>query len=119
MADNIIMMKADTINLEFFDTGEGNNFTIDDTVGKNFGLPFTFGIAEVHPSKGIDFDYDNDGAICLCLEGSIKLVDVGTGKEEMFEKGDIIYIPQKEGKHVIWSSNVYSKFTFVTYPHWR
>lgn len=116
---NIIMMKADTINLEYLDTGEGNKFTIDDTVGKNYGLPFTFGIAEVHPSKGIDFDYDADGAICLCLEGKIKLVDVETGQEEMFEKGDVIYIPKKEGKHVIWSTTEYSKFAFVTYPHWR
>ncbi len=117
--DNIIMLKKDTINLEYLDTGDGNKFTIDDTVGKNFGLPFTFGTAEVFPSKGIDFDYDDDGAICLCLDGSIKLVDQETGQEEQFNKDDVIYIPQKTGKHVIWSSEVYSKFAFVTYPHWR
>ena len=116
---NIIMMKADAINLEFFDTGEGNKFMIDDTVGKNYGLPFTFGIAEVHPSKGIDFEYDEDGAICLCLEGCISLADTETGQKEQFEKGDVIYIPQKKGKQVIWSATEYAKFAFVTYPHWR
>ncbi len=116
---NIIMMKADTIKIDFFDAGEGNKFAIDDTVGRNFGLPFTFGVAEVHPSKGIDFEYTDDGAICLCLEGTIKLVDTETGQEEMFEKGDIIYIPQEKDKHVIWSATDYAKFAFVTYPHWR
>ncbi|HHX14198.1 MAG TPA: hypothetical protein GX726_04495 [Clostridiales bacterium] len=112
-------MRKDEIKLEYLDTGEGNKFFIDDTVGKNHNLPFTFGIAEVHPSVGIDFDYEGDGAICLNLEGTIRLEDPATNETMLFEKGDVIYIPQAEGKHIIWSADVYSKFAFVTYPHWR
>jgi len=66
------LIKKDSIKMEFFDTGEGNQFHIDDTVGKNYGLPFTFGVAEVYPSKGIEFEYGDDGAVCICLEGTIR-----------------------------------------------
>lgn len=105
--------------MEYFDTGEGNKFHINDTIGKNYGLPFTFGIAEVYPSKGIAFEYSEDGAICICLEGSIKLTDSFAESVLNFEKGDIIYIPQEKDKTIVWSSESYSKFVFVTYPHWR
>lgn len=116
---SIVMIKSDRINLEELDVGEENKFLIDDTVGKNYGLPFTFGIAEIYPSKGVDFDYEEDAGVCVCLEGIIKLADFETGEEEVFEKGDVVYIPQKKGKKIIWSASDYAKFAFVTYPHWR
>ncbi len=117
--DRIIHIKKNSINMEFLDTGSGNRFHIDDTIGKNYGLPFTFGLAEVYPSKGIEFEYGDDGAICLCLEGTIKLTDTLTNLTLNFEKDDVIYIPQEKNKTIIWSSEEYSKFAFVTYPHWR
>jgi ethanolamine utilization protein EutQ (cupin superfamily) len=117
--ESVHRIKKGDIKLEYFETGEGNKFLIDDTVGRNYGLPFTFGVAEVYPSKGIEFDYDNDGAVCICLEGTITLTDQQTGEKDLFEEGDIIYIPQVEGKLIVWSAVAYSKFAFVTYPHWR
>lgn len=115
----INVIKSSSINIPYLDTGEGNDFRIDDTVGKNYGLPFTFGVAEVHPSKGIEFEYGDDGAICICLEGVIYLTDPLTNEVIEFEKDDIIYIPQEKDKIFIWSADKYSKFAFVTYPHWR
>ena len=119
MRKNLYMFKKDSIKMEFYDTGEGNDFRIDDTVGKNFGLPFTFGAAEVWPSKGIEFEYGDDGAVCYCTEGVIKLADSKTKEEWLFKEGDIVYIPQEKGKTIFWSSEKYAKFVFVTYPHWR
>lgn len=116
---NLHIMKKADIPIIPFDTGEGNDFRIDDTVGKNYDLPFTFGVAEVYPSKGIDFDYDDDGAICYCTEGTIKLFDPETNEEALFEEGDVIYIPREKGKIIVWSTVEYAKFVFVTYPHWR
>lgn len=113
------IIKKDNIKMEFFDTGDGNEFYIDDTVGKNYGLPFTFGVAEVYPSKGIEFEYGDDGAICICLEGTIELTDDLTDEIFYFEKDDIIYIPQEKDKMISWCAKRYSKFAFVTYPHWR
>jgi len=55
--NRVNLIKKGSIKMEFFDTGEGNQFHIDDTVGRNYGLPFTFGVAEVYPSKGIEFEY--------------------------------------------------------------
>lgn len=118
--ENIILIKQKDISKNgFIDVGEGNKCAIDDTIGKNHGLPFTFGIGEIYPSKGIDFDYEADGATCICLEGVIKLEDCDTKQVNFFEVGDVIHISQKKDKHVIWSSEIYSKFAFVTYPHWR
>lgn len=117
--ERIKLIQKDKINMEYLDTGEGNKFFIEDTLGKNVGLPFTFGVAEVHPSKGIEFEYDDDGAICFCLEGTILLTDELTKEMLAFQKGDVIYIPQEEKKTIIWSAEKYAKFVFVTYPHWR
>lgn len=117
--NKIIHLKKEDINLEYFETGEGNDFRINDTIGKNYGLPFTFGVAEVHPSKGIEFEYGDDGAICICLEGIIYLKDAETNEIINFEKDDVIYIPQEKDKIFYWSTTETAKFAFVTYPHWR
>ena len=38
---------------------------------------------------------------------------------DVFAPGDVVYIPQKKGLVVYWSTESYGKFFYVTYPHWR
>lgn len=116
---NLFMVKKADVNMEYLETGEGNHMTLQDVFGKEQGAPFTFGMAEIEPSVGIEFDYDSDGAICIGLEGVITLTDKATLETFTFAEGDIVYIPQEKGKVIIWNSDAYSKFAYATYPHWR
>lgn len=117
--ESMYMVKKAEVNMEYLETGEGNHMTLQDVFGKAQGAPFTFGMAEILPSEGIEFDYDDDGAICICLEGTISLTDKATGKTSEFAEGDIVYIPQEKGKVIVWNSTSYTKFAYATYPHWR
>jgi ethanolamine utilization protein EutQ (cupin superfamily) len=51
------------------------------------------------------------------LEGEITLSE--NGETRAFRPGDVVYIPQKQGLLVYWSTDSYGKFFYVTYPHWR
>jgi ethanolamine utilization protein EutQ (cupin superfamily) len=113
------LVKKSNIAMEYLDCGEGNYSRIQDVFAQPQGAPFTFGVFELEKSKGVDFDYDNDAACCYLLEGSITLTENLSGQAVTFEAGDIVYIPQKEGLVVTWTTDEYAKFVFVTYPHWR
>lgn len=116
--DMYLVKKANVVT-EDLDCGEGNSAKIQDTIAQPQGAPFTFGVFEMKDSEGIEFDYDNDAACCYLLEGAITLTENTTGESVLFEVGDVVYIPQKEGLIVTWTSKPYAKFVFVTYPHWR
>lgn len=117
--ERIIHLKKDDQNIEYYETGDGNDFRIGDIFGRNYDLPFTFGITEMYPSKGVEFGYDDDASICLCLEGTFNIENAKTGDVTRFEKDDLVYIPKEDGKIYIWSTLEYAKLAFVTYPHWR
>ena len=54
------------------------------------------------------------------IEGEITLSENGeTQATRPFRPGDVVYIPQKKGLLVYWSTDSYGKFFYVTYPHWR
>lgn len=116
---SLYMVKRSDIKMEYLETGEGNHVNLQDVIGKPEGAPFDFGMYEMEPSKGVDFEYDGDGAVCLGLVGTMLLTNPATGEQFRFEAGDIVYIPQEVGKHIIWSCNEYAKMAYVTYPHWR
>jgi ethanolamine utilization protein EutQ (cupin superfamily) len=113
------LVKQKDIVLEQLDCGEGNDLKIMDVVAQAQGAPFTFGVVEMEQSKGVEFDYDDDGACCILLEGNITLEENISGESMSYEPGDIVYIPQKKGLVVTWKTDSYAKFAFVTYPHWR
>ncbi len=81
------------------------------------GAPFSAGVVEIWPDAPVNFEYDDDAAVCYMIEGSITLTE--NGEAIRFEPGDVVYIPQKQGLVVYWSTESYGKFFFVTYPHWR
>ena len=116
---NLYLVKKSEIKMEYLETGEGNHVNLQDVIGKPEGAPFTFGMYEMDASKGVDFDYDIDGAVCIGLTGRMVLADPATKESFDFGEGVIVYIPQEVGKHIIWSSTEYAKMAYVTYPHWR
>ena len=65
----------------------------------------------------MDFEYDDDAAVCFMLEGEINLTEGDA--THRFEPGHIVFIPQRAGLVVSWSATSYGKFACVTYPHWR
>lgn len=112
----LILKKAADIRTEPLDVG-GGRFNLVDAVAKADGSPMTGGVAEIWAGLPVDFDYDDDGAICFMLEGVIELNEAGVVSR--FEPGDIVYVPQQAGVTVSWSTPAYGKFYYVTYPHWR
>lgn len=117
--DMVLVKKSEIVTETLDDIGENNDLKIADVIAQSQGAPFTFGVVELGKSQGVEFDYDNDGAACYMLEGEITLTENLSGKSVKYEPGDIVYIPQKKGLVVTWSTDAYAKFVFVTYPHWR
>lgn len=105
--------------MEYLETGEGNHVNLQDVFGKAEGAPFSFGMYEMEPSEGVVFEYDDDGAVCIGLQGTLTLTDPTTNECFELAEGDIVYIPQESGKTIIWNSKAYAKMAYVTYPHWR
>jgi Ethanolamine utilization protein len=117
---NLMLVKKSEVKPKLLeDVGEGNKISIQDVFAKAEECPFTFGMVDLEPSIGVEFDYDNDGATCYCLDGKITLTDKATSESFFFEPGDFVYIPQETGKVIVWSSDIFSKFVFTTFPHWR
>lgn len=114
-----VLIKNSEIKTEYLDCGEGNNLSIKDVIDQSQNAPYTFGIVEMEKSKGVGFEYDDDAGCCYMLEGHITLTENTSGESRSFEPGDIVYIPQKEGLVMTFSTEEYAKFAFVTYPHWR
>lgn len=100
-----------------FDVGPDSKLHLVDVIDRTQGAPFSAGICEVFPGAPVDFDYDNDAAVCYMLEGEITLSE--NGGSCTFKPGDVVYIPQKQGLVVYWSAKEYGRFFYVTYPHWR
>ncbi len=116
--DCVLVKKADIIT-EYLDCGEENNFKIVDVIDKRHGSPYTVGVVEMEKSEGVEFEYDDDAGCCYMLEGEITLKENISGAVMKYEVGDVVYIPQKKGLVVTFSTDGYAKFVFVTYPHWR
>lgn len=112
----VVLRKAGQIQTEPFDAGEGK-LNLVDVVARPEGAPLSAGICEIWSAAPVEFDYDNDCAVCYMLEGTVVLSE---GDERYaFEPGDVVFIPQQEGLRVLWDTPSYGKFFYVTYPHWR
>ena len=114
-----VLVKKEDIVTEPLDCGEGNLFKIVDVIDKRHGAPYTVGMVEMDKCKGVEFDYDDDAGCCYMLEGEITLKENISGSVMKYEVGDVVYIPQKEGLVVTFSTDDYAKFAFVTYRTWR
>ncbi len=112
----MLLFAKDSITTEPLDVGEGK-FNLVDLVSQAQGAPVTAGIAEIWKGAPVDFEYDNDCAVCYMIEGEVTLTE-GAVKHS-FAPGDLVYIPQQEGLVVLWETDSYGKFAYVTYPHWR
>lgn len=112
----MFLNKASDIKPEPLEVGEGK-FNLVDLVSQAQQAPVSAGVAEVWKSAPVDFDYDNDCAVCYMIEGEITLTE--GGEKHSFAPGDVVYIPQTPGLVVLWESDSYGKFFYVTYPHWR
>jgi len=111
------LVPAGEIATEPLDVGPESRLHLVDVIDRTQGAPFCAGICEVFPGSPVDFDYDDDAAVCYMLEGEITLSE--NGESCPFKPGDVVYIPQKKGLLVYWSTTSYGKFFYVTYPHWR
>ncbi len=112
----VVLKKASDIATEPFDAGEGK-LSLVDVIAQPEGAPVSAGVCEIWESAPIEFEYDNDCAVCYMLEGHVTLTEGDTRLD--FEPGDVVFIPQREGLKVSWDTPSYGKFFYVTYPHWR
>ncbi len=112
----VVLKKAMEITTEPLDAGEGK-LSLVDVIAQPERAPVSAGICEIWESAPIEFDYDNDCAVCYMLEGRVTLIE-GDARLE-FEPGDVVFIPQQAGLKVSWDTPSYGKFFYVTYPHWR
>jgi ethanolamine utilization protein EutQ (cupin superfamily) len=112
----MLLFASKTITPEPLDVGQGR-FSLVDVVSQAQGAPVSAGVAEIWKSAPVDFEYDNDCAVCYMLEGEITLSE--SGEKHHFLPGDVVYIPQAKGLVVLWETDSYGKFFYVTYPHWR
>ena len=112
----MLLFTKDSIKPEPLDVGEGV-FHLVDLVSQAQDAPVSAGVTEIWKSAPVDFDYDNDCAVCYMIEGEITLTE--GGEKHKFLPGDVVYIPQQEGLVVLWETDSYGKFAYVTYPHWR
>jgi ethanolamine utilization protein EutQ (cupin superfamily) len=113
---SVVLVKKSGIVPERFEAGR-SDLKLVDVVDRKQGAPVTAGIIEVVKSEPCEFDYDNDCAVIYCTEGSFLLKE-GEIKTEV-QPGDVVYIPQKKGLKVEWSSQRMGRGFYVTYPHWR
>lgn len=112
----LVLKKAADNTPEYLDVGDGKMNLID-VIAKPEGAPVSGGIAEIWNQAPVEFEYDDDCAVCFMLEGEIELEE--NGETYKFEPGDVVYVPQQAGLSVNWHTPSYGKFAFVTYPHWR
>ncbi len=112
----MLLFRKDDIVTEPLEVG-GGKFNLVDLVAQPQNAPLTAGVAEIWKGTPVDFDYDNDCAVCFMIEGEVTLVE--DGERHSFMPGDLVYIPQQEGLVVFWETDSYGKFMYVTYPHWR
>ncbi len=112
----LVLKKRESIRPEPFEA-DGGKLHLVDVIAQPEGAPLSAGILEIWHASPVDFDYDNDCAVCFMLEGEIELRE---GDETYrFEPGDVVYVPQQAGLIVSWHTPDYGKIAYVTYPHWR
>jgi ethanolamine utilization protein EutQ (cupin superfamily) len=111
------LVSAAEVATEPFDVGPDRKLKLVDVIDGAHGAPFTAGVTEYFPGPPVDFDYDNDAAVCYMLEGELTLTE--NGESRRYLPGDIVFIPKKKGLVVYWSTETYGKIFYVTYPHWR
>ena len=111
------LVAAAEIETEPLDVGPDSKLSLVDVIDRTQGAPFSAGLCEVFPGAPVDFDYDDDAAVCYMLEGLVTLQQGGETRQ--LRPGDVVYIPQKKGLLVYFSTDSYGKFFYVTYPHWR
>lgn len=111
------LVAAAEIETEPLDVGPDSKLNLVDVIDRTQGAPFCAGVCEVFPGAPVDFDYDDAAAVCYMLEGLVTLQEDGETRE--LRPGDVVYIPQKKGLLVYFSTDSYGKFFYVTYPHWR
>ena len=78
-----------------FDVGPDSKLSLVDVIDRTQGAPFSAGICEVFPGSPVDFDYDDDAAVCFMVEGAVTLAQ--DGNTASFLPGDVVYIPRLEG----------------------
>ena len=88
-----------------------------DVIDRTQGAPFCAGICEVFPGAPVDFDYDDDAAVCYMLEGEITLTENGENPAVQ-PRGRRVH-PAEEGPRRVLEHDTYGRFFYVTYPHWR
>jgi len=113
---SVVLVKKAGIVPEKFEAGKAD-LKLVDVIDRKQAAPFTAGVIEVVGSEPCEFDYDNDCAVIYCTDGSFLLKE-GEVKTEV-HPGDVVYIPQKKGLRVEWSSPSKGRGFYVTYPHWR
>ena len=113
---SVVHVRKSGIVPEKFEAGKAD-LKLVDVIDRKQEAPFTAGILEVVGLEPCEFEYDNDGAVVYCTEGSFLLKE-GQTKTEV-QAGDVVYIPKKKGLKVEWSSRTKGKGFYVTYPHWR
>jgi uncharacterized cupin superfamily protein len=94
----VVLKKAKEIVTEPFDAGEGK-LSLVDVIAQPEQAPVSAGICEIWESAPIEFDYDNDCAVCYMLEGHVTLTEGQTRLD--FEPGDMVFIPQRQGLKVV------------------
>ena len=112
-----IVIDRGKVATEPLDVGPESRLNLIDVIDGSFGAPITAGVCELFRGAPVDFDYDDDCAVCYMLEGEITLAE--NGEKRPFRPGDVVYIPQKAGLVVYWSTESYGKFFYVMYPHRR
>jgi len=113
---SVVHVKRSAIVPEKFECGK-SDLKLVDAIDRRQDAPFTAGMIEMTGLEPCEFDYDNDCAVICCFEGSFLLKEGEVTTE--VQAGDVIYIPQKKGLKVEWSSRSRGRGFYVTYPHWR
>jgi ethanolamine utilization protein EutQ (cupin superfamily) len=113
----LTLLSSKEIVPEAFDVGPDSAFRLVDVVDRSQGAPFCAGFCEVLPGAPIEFEYFDHHAVCYMLEGEITLTHAG--ESHAFLPGDLVYIPERDGQRVSYSTGTYGKMFYVTYPHWR
>jgi len=111
------LVPGSDISTEPLDVGPDSKLHLVDVIDRTQGAPGNTSQRPAQNGAPVDFDYDDDAAACYMLEGEITLSE--NGETRAFAPGDVVYIPQKKGLVVYWSTESYGKFFYVTYPHWR
>lgn len=112
----VVLKKAERIKTEPFDA-DGGRLNLVDIISQADQAPVSAGVAEIWSSAPIEFDYDNDCAVCYLIEGQVTLTEDDT--QYALDPGDVVFVPQREGLKVAWDTPSYGRFFYVTYPHWR